>query len=75
MDSKIDDGLPLTGMVIAMGTCYYWQLPNWWNNVQHLTPSSGAAGTATCVSTSTTPNSYNTRNASLTCGIRFEATF
>jgi hypothetical protein len=75
MDNKIDDGLPLSGTVIAMGYCYQNNHPDWWNSVQHVTPSSGAAGTANCVSTSITPNGYNVQNVSLTCGIRFEASF
>jgi prepilin-type N-terminal cleavage/methylation domain-containing protein len=66
IDVKIDDGLPLTGNVLAT------------NDLQGALygpyfPSESAAGTDACVSTSSTPKPYNMRNnnrvAANMCGL------
>jgi prepilin-type N-terminal cleavage/methylation domain-containing protein len=73
LDSKIDDGLPLTGTVIATNSPYQLTSMDYWNASR--TPSQGAGGSAACVSTDTTPSSYNTQNASYLCNLRFDAQF
>jgi len=71
IDAKMDDGLPLAGRVQAVnengGPSGMWYGTR--------APASGAAGTDNCVSTSTTPNSYNTTNKGILCGMRVEAQF
>ena len=72
IDSKIDDGFPLTGTVIATGKWAQLTLDNWWT--PHAA-STGAAGTGNCVSTSSTPNVYNVQNGNYLCGLQFDAGF
>ena len=72
LDQKMDDGLPLSGIVTATNSCSIMGVGDYWNT---RTPSSGAAGGVTCVSTSTTPNPYNVTSTVPACNIRLKASF
>lgn len=74
IDTKLDDGYPTTGSVVA--------IKGWGNNangangpyVAHLANVGNTA--AHCVSNATTPNSYNlSNNGGLLCGVRVRADF
>lgn len=73
LDNKVDNGLPLTGRVIATNNPGQNFWGDYWNGTR--TPSQAAAGGNACVSTSSSPSVYNSTNSNLLCNVRFEAQF
>jgi prepilin-type N-terminal cleavage/methylation domain-containing protein len=78
IDSKMDDGAPLSGKLTALnnyyGGHYLWDVPGW--SIFNA-PTQGAGGSASnvCISTSTTPSSYNVQNLALLCDANIKASF
>jgi prepilin-type N-terminal cleavage/methylation domain-containing protein len=72
IDSKFDDGNPFLGQIVATGNCHQVVSGDWWDSHP---PSQGVGGTGVCVSTSTTPNSYNVSKKGGLCGVRFDGGF
>lgn len=72
MDSKMDDGLPLSGSYMAVGKGAQWGSDDWW--LPHAA-SQGGAGSANCVNTSVSPNAYNTAYAGKICSLRVKGGF
>jgi prepilin-type N-terminal cleavage/methylation domain-containing protein len=80
VDNKIDDGFPTTGLVVAASYA-----PDATKEAKFygcstsvaIAPSSGAGGASNsyCVSTSTTPNSYNTLNSAKLCDLMITTSF
>lgn len=69
IDQKRDDGLPLTGNVLAGGP-----FTDMFDPVPTNPPSTGAAGSANCVSNSVSPSGYNLTNSETNmCAIRVSA--
>ena len=60
IDSKMDDGLPGSGIVIARG-----------GTIMNDVPTAGAAASASCVNSAVTPNIYNTQVDTPLCMQRF----
>ena len=73
LDSKMDDGWPLTGVMTATNACTADNWEDYWR--ANRAPTSGAAGDPTCVSTDTTPNPYNVTSAMPACNLRLKASF
>lgn len=61
IDSKLDDGMPLTGVVRATGGAS----PN-----GSATSGPGGPTASVCINSSLTPNQYNNSNTSLLCRVR-----
>jgi len=74
IDTKTDDGFPLTGKTVAVRPYGTGSGGLLWDNTRPGA-ATGAAGTSNCVSTSSTPNSYNAQNSAKLCNLRFEAQF
>ena len=72
IDSKIDDGFPLSGQTNATSSASPWTSYDWW---QPRDPTQGAAGSATCVNNATSPATYNTTYSSASCNVRIKASF
>lgn len=71
VDSKIDDGLPDSGVVHAVGGSQDVTTPQ-----RALTDvNRGAAGTSACIVNTVTPNPYNTSYNGFTCNLAIQAGF
>jgi len=71
MDQKVDDGLPTTGTVLAVGN-------NAFPGVPGFVPPPAAPAAGVCVSNATTPNSYNVTSAysdTFACSLAFVGGF
>jgi len=73
IDVKIDDGMPTTGKVKPVDSYILTGWPDLWRTTR--SPSSGAYGSANCVNTDSTPNSYNSPISALLCDLRIEGQF
>lgn len=73
-DAKTDDGFPNSGKIRATGNQIVGVfMPALHNGTSAAT--SGGAGTANCVSTSTTPNQYNASYTSSACSLLIDPAF
>ena len=73
IDSKTDDGLPLSGSVVALGATIAFTSDEWW--VASRPASQGAAGSASCVNNAVSPAGYNTSYKNGVCAVQVKAAF
>ncbi len=75
IDLKIDDGLPMSGKALAQknNTAWNWSSP--WYPSRAPTQGAGGPNASFCVSTSTTPSSYNVQNNVNLCTLQIRAGF
>jgi prepilin-type N-terminal cleavage/methylation domain-containing protein len=70
IDHKMDDGLPLSGAVTAVGKGSPWTSEDWW--LPHPA-TQGAAGSASCIDSGSSV--YNTRYDRPICSLRIKGGF
>ena len=73
LDTKLDDGLPMSGKVRAIG--FYQDVSQPSANRDLTAPYRGNPGLAVCINDSVTPNLYNVTNNLRTCNLSIEASF
>lgn len=73
IDNKLDDGLPMSGRVRAIG--FYQDISQPAATRDLTSPFRGNPGTAVCIDNSVTPNLYNTISKVIACNLSIEADF